>query len=160
MIVALQETHIDQDNLKYMWKGKYTFTSSLGAKGGLITLLSDNVIILEQIDKDNEIQIILIEFLVNNESKKFVIVNLHSPCAQFLFSSSLVLLFVGLVCAEANLRTPTSGVASAPPTSVQVLFSYVCLQRWLLFGFTAILAVQMAVRACSLLLLFGGMKLR
>ena len=82
MIVALQETHIDQDNLKYMWKGKYTFTSSLGAKGGLITLLSDNVIILEQIDKDNEIQIILIEFLVNNESKKFVIVNLHSPCAH------------------------------------------------------------------------------
>ena len=82
LIVALQETHIDQDNLKYMWKGKYTFTSSLGAKGGLITLLSDNVIILEQIDKDNEIQIILIEFLVNNESKKFVIVNLHSPCAH------------------------------------------------------------------------------
>ena len=82
LIVALQETHVKFNNLSYTWRGKHIFTESNGAKGGIITLLSDNIAVREQIDLDNEAHIAVIEILDQKEKQDFVVVNLHSPCAH------------------------------------------------------------------------------
>ena len=57
LIVALQETHIESNNLNYMWNGKHIFTESDRSKGGVITLVSDNVIVKEQINIGHEAHI-------------------------------------------------------------------------------------------------------
>ena len=81
-IIALQETHIEFNHLNYIWKGKHIFTKGSGSKGGVITLLSDNVVVREQYDFDEEAQISLIEIIDKNESTEIILVNLHSPCAH------------------------------------------------------------------------------
>ena len=82
LIVALQETHLNINNLNYTWRGKHIFTESNGAKGGIITLLSDNIAVREQVDIENEAHIAVIEILEQKESHDLIIVNLHSPCAH------------------------------------------------------------------------------
>ena len=81
-IIALQETHLESSYLKYSWSGNSAITSSLGAKGGIITLVSGNINILDQIDIENDAQILFTEIIDNKESTPLVIVNLHSPCAH------------------------------------------------------------------------------
>ena len=81
-IIALQETHLDTSYIKYSWSGNIAVTSSLGAKGGVIMLLSNNVNIIEQIDIDCDSHILLTEIISNNSSLTLIIVNLHSPCAH------------------------------------------------------------------------------
>ena len=81
-IIALQETHLDSAFIKYSWYGNFAITPSVGSKGGVITLVSSNINILEQFDIDNEAQILLTEILDNTESLTLIIVNLHSPCAH------------------------------------------------------------------------------
>ena len=82
LIAAFQETHIERNNLKYIWGGKHIFTESDGSKGGIITLLSDNVIIREQIDIGHEAHIALVEILDHKEKLELILVNLHSPCSH------------------------------------------------------------------------------
>ena len=83
MIVALQETHIESNNLNYIWSGKHIFTESEGSKeGGVITLLSDNVIVREQSNIGHEAHVALIEILDQKEKLEVIVVNLHSPCAH------------------------------------------------------------------------------
>ena len=82
VIVALQETHIETNNLNYIWKGKHIFTERNGSKGGIITLLSDNIIVKEQSDIGTEAQISLIEIIEQRDKHEIVLVNLHSPCAH------------------------------------------------------------------------------
>ena len=81
-IVGLQETHLDNSNVKYSWPGNIAITLSEGSKGGVITLLSDNIKILEQIDVDCEGHILLVEVLENKHSQLLIIANIHSPCAH------------------------------------------------------------------------------
>ena len=81
-IIALQDTHLDTLYIKYSWSGNIAVTSSLGAKGGVIMLLSNNVNIIEQIDIDCDSHILLTEIISNNSSLTLIIVNLHSPCAH------------------------------------------------------------------------------
>ena len=80
LIVALQETHIETNLLNYMWKGKHIFTRGNGSRGGVITLLSDNIIVAEQIDIDNEAHVALVEIIKCKTKNELIIVNLHSPC--------------------------------------------------------------------------------
>ena len=82
VIVALQETHIDFNNLNYIWKGKHIYTPSIGSKGGIITLLSDNIIVKEQSDIENEAHVALLEILEQRDKHDIILVNLHSPCAH------------------------------------------------------------------------------
>ena len=82
VIVALQETHVEFNNLNYTWRGKHVFTKGEGSKGGIITLLNDNVIIKDQIDIGHEAHIALIEILDQREKIELIVVNLHSPCAH------------------------------------------------------------------------------
>ena len=49
LIAALQETHIEHNTLKYTWKGNHVFTEGVGNKGGVITLLSENIKVIESI---------------------------------------------------------------------------------------------------------------
>ena len=81
-IIALQETHIESNYLNYTWKGKHIFTKGTGSKGGVITLLSDNVVVREQVDLDEEAHVSLIEIMHKNEKLQIIAVNLHSPCAH------------------------------------------------------------------------------
>ena len=81
-IVALQETHLESSYLKYSWPGNTAITPSSGAKGGIITLLSGDINILDQIDIDNEAQILFTEMINNKDATPLIIVNLHSPCAH------------------------------------------------------------------------------
>ena len=81
-IIALQETHLETSLLKYSWHGNVAFTPSTGAKGGVITLLSGNVSIQDQIDIEDEGHILLVEVLNNRESQSIAVVNLHSPCSH------------------------------------------------------------------------------
>ena len=82
LIVALQETHIESNNLNYMWNGKHIFTESDRSKGGVITLVSDNVIVKEQINIGHEAHIALIEIINQRDKQELIVVNLHSPCAH------------------------------------------------------------------------------
>ena len=52
LIFALQETHAEFNDIKYKWKRNHIFTSGCGSRGGLITLLSDNITVSEQYDID------------------------------------------------------------------------------------------------------------
>ena len=81
-IIALQETHLDSAFIKYSWYGNFAITPSVRSKGGVITLVSANINIIEQFDIDNEAQILRTEILDNSESLTVIIVNLHSPCAH------------------------------------------------------------------------------
>ena len=63
LIFAMQETHIEHNSLKFNWKGNHIFTEGCGNKGGLITLLSDNMIVLEELHLEYEAQISLVEIL-------------------------------------------------------------------------------------------------
>ena len=81
-IIALQETHLESSYINYSWHGNVALTPSCGAKGGIITLVSGNINILEQFDIDNEAQIVLAEMVEDRESTMLIIINLHSPCAH------------------------------------------------------------------------------
>ena len=81
-IFALQETHLEESTLKYSWSGNLAITPSVGSKGGVITLLSSNVNILDQIDIENEAHVLNVEILNNKETNAYIVVNLHSPCAH------------------------------------------------------------------------------
>ena len=82
LIIALQETHLDHNSLNFRWKGKHSFTASSGAKGGIITLLSDNISILREEHLDNEAQILLLNVLESNTSTNIILANIHAPCAH------------------------------------------------------------------------------
>ena len=82
LIFAMQETHIEHNSLKFNWKGNHIFTEGCGNKGGLITLLSDNMIVLEELHLEYEAQISLVEILEHKLKIKLIIVNLHSPCSH------------------------------------------------------------------------------
>ena len=80
LIAALQETHLETNNLNYIWSGKHIHTESDGSKGGVITLLGDNVIVKEQINIDYDAHIAVIEIIDQKTKQELIIVNLHSPC--------------------------------------------------------------------------------
>ena len=82
LIVALQETHLDNSNVKYQWKGQHIITDGTGNQGGCITLLSENIKIIKQIDISTEAHVALVELIGGNYSKEMIIVNLHAPCAH------------------------------------------------------------------------------
>ena len=82
LIVALQETHVENNQLKYMWKGQHIFTGGEGSKGGVITLLSDNIRIKETVDLGNEAHIAAVDVLNENQQNELIIANLHAPCAH------------------------------------------------------------------------------
>ena len=63
LIVALQETHIESSNLKYMWSGSHIITPGTGHQGGCITLLSNNISVIKHSDIGNEGHVALIEIL-------------------------------------------------------------------------------------------------
>ena len=81
-IIALQETHLEVTTLKYSWSGNLAVTPSVGSRGGVITLVSNNVNIVEQIDIDNEAHVLNTEIITDKDSSTYIIVNLHSPCAH------------------------------------------------------------------------------
>ena len=81
-IVALQETHLEDSLLKYMWTGNFALTPSIGSKGGVITLVSNNINIKEQHNVDNEGHVLLMELQSTNEILTLIVANLHSPCAH------------------------------------------------------------------------------
>ena len=80
LIFALQETHNEYNDVKYKWKGNHIFTKGCGSRGGLITLLSDNITVSEQYDIDNEAQISLVEIIEPKHKLNLILVNIHSPC--------------------------------------------------------------------------------
>ena len=82
LIVALQETHLDNSNLKYQWRGQHIITPGLGTQGGCITLLSENIKIIKQIDIGNEAHVALVEMIGTNITKRLIVINLHAPCAH------------------------------------------------------------------------------
>ena len=82
LIIALQETHLEYNSLNFRWKGKHSFTASSGAKGGVITLLSDNISIVREEHLDNEAHILLLNALDNNRSTSIILANIHAPCAH------------------------------------------------------------------------------
>ena len=79
-IIALQETHLESTFIKYSWTGKVAVTPSVGAKGGVITLLSGNINVRDQFDIDNECHVLLTEITSNRNLVTVIVVNLHSPC--------------------------------------------------------------------------------
>ena len=79
-IIALQESHLENSMIKYMWLGNFALTPSQGSKGGVITLLSPNIVIHEQRDLSCEGHILLAEAIADGDSKMMIIVNLHAPC--------------------------------------------------------------------------------
>ena len=50
LIIALQETHLTNTNLKYQWKGLHIVTPGLNSQGGCITLLGENMKVIRSID--------------------------------------------------------------------------------------------------------------
>ena len=81
-IIALQETHLESTFIKYSWTGKVAVTPSVGAKGGVITLLSGNINVRDQFDIDNECHVLLTEITSNRNLVTVIVVNLHSPCSH------------------------------------------------------------------------------
>ena len=82
VIITLQETHLEYNNLKYTWSGNHVFTPSNGAKGGLITLLSGNITVLDSTNIENDAQISTLRLVEQNFAQIIILVNLHSPCAH------------------------------------------------------------------------------
>ena len=81
-IIALQETHIEYNNLNYTWSGKHIFTPGNGSKGGLITLLSNNINVLDDISLDNKAQVSVLQIMENNIVETVILANIHSPCTH------------------------------------------------------------------------------
>ena len=81
-IITLQETHVEYNNLNYTWSGKHIFTPGSGSKGGLITLLSNNINVLDDISLNNEAQISVLQIIENNKIETVILANIHSPCAH------------------------------------------------------------------------------
>ena len=82
LIIALQESHLDYDTFKYRWKGRHIFTPSDGAKGGVITLLSDGISITKEIHIGHEAHIALLKIIHGQTVSNIIVTNLHSPCAH------------------------------------------------------------------------------
>ena len=81
-IITLQETHVEYNNLKYTWAGKHIFTPGNGSKGGLITLLSNNINVLDDVSFNNEAQVSVLQIIDNNKVETVILANIHSPCAH------------------------------------------------------------------------------
>ena len=82
LIVALQETHIENNNLKYCWRGNNVFTAGSGNKGGIITLLSDNIKVIDEVSLGTEAHVCVLQIIENNHSMCVVMSNIHAPCAH------------------------------------------------------------------------------
>ena len=82
LIIALQETHIESVNLKYTWKGNNIFTPGNGYQGGCITLLSENIEVLDQINIGQEAHIAKVNIVEMSRSYLAIVINLHAPCAH------------------------------------------------------------------------------
>ena len=82
LIITLKETHLEKNSLKYIWKGQHIFTESDGSGSGVITLLSDNIIVREQIDIGQDMHIALVDVLENRNKTELILANIHSPCAH------------------------------------------------------------------------------
>ena len=82
LIVALQETHLETANLKYLWRGNNIFTPGNGHQGGCITLLSENIEIIDQVNIGNEAHIAKVNIVDSTKSDLAIIINLHAPCAH------------------------------------------------------------------------------
>ena len=82
LIVALQETHLEHNTLKYTWKGNHVFTEGTGNKGGIITLLSENIKVVEECNIGNEAHICALRIMENNELLTVIMANIHAPCAH------------------------------------------------------------------------------
>ena len=81
-IAALQETHLEISNLSYSWKGSHIFTPGSGSKGGCITLLSENMTVIESTDIGNEGHVAIVISTNNNSQNCYIIANIHAPCAH------------------------------------------------------------------------------
>ena len=79
-IITLQETHIEQNSINYTWAGNHIFTPGIGAKGGLITLLSNNIMVLDNVSIDNEAQVSVLQIINNTKVEIIILANIHSPC--------------------------------------------------------------------------------
>ena len=66
LIISLQETHIERSNLNYLWKGSHIFTPGNGHQGGCITLLSENIEVVNQIDIDQEAHVAKLNSLAHS----------------------------------------------------------------------------------------------
>ena len=82
LIISLQETHVEHSNLNYLWKGSHIFTPGNGHQGGCITLLSDNIEVIDQIDIENEAHVAKLNMVENTFSLTIIIANIHAPCAH------------------------------------------------------------------------------
>ena len=81
-VAALQETHLEFSTLSYSWKGSNIFTPGLGHKGGCVTLLGENMRLIESTDIDNEGHVAVVNSIDTNHINTFIIINLHAPCAH------------------------------------------------------------------------------
>ena len=66
LIISLQETHVEHSNLNYLWKGSHIFTPGNGHQGGCITLLSENIEVVNQIDIDQEAHVAKLNSLAHS----------------------------------------------------------------------------------------------
>ena len=82
LIFALQETHIDKSYISYQWAGNHVFTPGNGHQGGVITLLSENIEVVAQLDIGTEAHLAKIKVLENAKVETMIIVNIHAPCAH------------------------------------------------------------------------------
>ena len=82
IIFALQETHIDKSYISYQWAGNHVFTPGNGHQGGVITLLSENIEVVTQLDIGIEAHLAKIKVLENTKVETMIIANIHAPCAH------------------------------------------------------------------------------
>ena len=82
IIVALQETHLETSSLQYQWNGPHIFTPGTSNQGGCITLLGSNMTFSNQINISNEAHIAMVDIVHSNETKQYIIANIHAPCAH------------------------------------------------------------------------------
>ena len=80
VIIALQETHLDKSNLKYQWKGPHIITPGNGYQGGCITLLGENMEVVEYFDIDSEAHVAKINILESTHISTVIVANVHAPC--------------------------------------------------------------------------------
>ena len=80
LIISLQETHVEHSNLNYLWKGSHIFTPGNGHQGGCITLLSENIEVVNQIDIDQEAHVAKLNVVENMFLNTIIIANIHAPC--------------------------------------------------------------------------------
>ena len=82
IIVALQETHLETTSLQYQWNGPHIFTPGTSNQGGCITLLGSNMSFSRQVNIGNEAHIAIVDVIHSNETKQYIITNIHAPCAH------------------------------------------------------------------------------